>query len=64
MGYEPGAVGDKVWKAQANPHELPMTVFKQCIKRGATIALWMCLRVHSFCPGFESQAHHLCFYHL
>ena len=29
---------------------------------GAAIAQWIRLRLPSFCPGFESQAHHLCFY--
>ena len=31
---------------------------------GAAIAQWICLRLPSCGPGFESQAHHLCFYHL
>ena len=31
--------------------------------RGATIAQWIHLRLPSCHPGFESQAHHLCFYH-
>ena len=29
--------------------------------RGAAIALWICLRLPSCCPGFKSQAHHLRF---
>ena len=29
---------------------------------GATIAHWICLHLPSCRPGFESQAHHLCFY--
>ena len=32
--------------------------------RGAAIARWICLCLPSCIPGFESQAHHLCFYHL
>ena len=32
--------------------------------RGAAIAQWICMRLPSWCPGFESQAHHLRFYHL
>ena len=31
---------------------------------GAAIAQWICLRLPSCGPRFESQAHHLCFYHL
>ena len=30
--------------------------------RGAAVAQWICLRLPSCHPGFESQAHHLCFY--
>ena len=30
---------------------------------GLNIALWIHLCQSSCCPGFESQAHHLCFYH-
>ena len=30
----------------------------------AAIAQWICLRLPSCCPGFESQAHHLHFYNL
>ena len=29
---------------------------------GAAIAQWISLRLPSCCPGFESQAHHLCFF--
>ena len=29
---------------------------------GAAIAQWICLRLPSCLPGFESQAHHLCFF--
>ena len=29
---------------------------------GAAIAPWIRLRLPSCCPGFESQAHHLCFH--
>ena len=29
---------------------------------GAAIAQWICRRLPFGCPGFESQAHHLCFY--
>ena len=29
---------------------------------GAAIAQWICLRLPSCRPGFESQAHHLCFH--
>ena len=29
---------------------------------GAAIAQWIRLRLPSGCPGFEFQAHHLCFY--
>ena len=29
---------------------------------GAAIAQWIRLRLPSCCPGFESQAHHLCFF--
>ena len=32
--------------------------------RCATIAQWSCLHTPSWRPGFKSQAHHLCFYHL
>ena len=31
---------------------------------GAVIAQWICLRFQSCHPGFDSQAHHLRFYHL
>ena len=31
---------------------------------GAAIAQWICLRLPSCRPVFESQAHHLSFYHL
>ena len=31
---------------------------------GAAIAQWICLRLPSSRPGFDSQALHLCFYHL
>ena len=31
---------------------------------GAAIAQWIRLCLPSCCPGFESQAHHLRFYHL
>ena len=31
--------------------------------RGAAIAQWIRLRLPSYHPGFESQAHYLCFYH-
>ena len=36
--------------------------FKQCMNWGAAIAQWICRRLPFGCPGFESQAHHLCFY--
>ena len=32
--------------------------------RGVAIASWICMRLPSCCPWFESQAHHLLFYHL
>ena len=31
---------------------------------GAAIAQWIRLRLPSCRPGFESQAHHLCFFNL
>ena len=34
---------------------------KQIEIMGATIAHCICLRIPTCCPGFESQAHHLCF---
>ena len=33
-------------------------------RRGAAIAQWIRLRLPSCRPGFESQAHHLCFFNL
>ena len=35
---------------------------KLWIHNGAGIAQWIRLRLPSCCPGFKSQAHHLCFY--
>ena len=32
--------------------------------RGAAIAQWIRLRLPSSRPGFESQAHHLCFFQI
>ena len=32
--------------------------------RAAAIAPWFCLYLPSCGPGFESQAHHLCFFNL
>ena len=31
---------------------------------GAAITQWICLYLPSSCPGFESQAHHLCFFQI
>ena len=31
---------------------------------GAAIAQWFCLHLPSRCPGFESQARHLCFHQI
>jgi len=31
---------------------------------GAAKAQWIRLLLRSCCPGFESQAHHLCFYQI
>ena len=33
-------------------------------KWGAAIAQWICLCLPSCHPGFKTQAHHLCFFHL
>ena len=55
-----------------NPHEINWTyntliiLHLPCIKFfqwAAAIAQWIHLRLPSCHPGFESQAHHLCFYH-
>ena len=35
---------------------------KQRVTRGAAKAQWIRLQLPSWCPGFESQAHHLCFH--
>ena len=37
---------------------------KNLIKGGTSIAQWICLHLPSCRPGFESQKHHLRFYHL
>ena len=41
-----------------------LTSIKDSRKGCATIAPGIRLRLPSCCPGFESQAGHLCFYHL
>ena len=40
------------------------SVNKQPFYRGAAMAQWIHLRLLSYRPGFDSQALHLCFYHL
>ena len=35
---------------------------KQLYRWCAIIAQWICLRLASYHPGVEFQAHHLCFY--
>ena len=40
-----------------------IAIATQTNERGVVIAQWICLRLPSCHPGFESQAHHLCFYH-
>ena len=37
-------------------------LYKQHTARGAAIAPWVCLLLPSCRPGFESQAHQLCFH--
>ena len=37
-------------------------LIKKINLRGAAIAQWIRLHLPSCCPGFESQAHHLCFF--
>ena len=46
----------------ATPNCVRMSEYKFKFCWGAAIAQWICLRLPSFHPGFESQAHHLCFY--
>ena len=42
-----------------NGQRVPNQTF--CFLSGAAIAQWIRLRLPSFCPGFESQTHHLSF---
>ena len=37
---------------------------KKFYNRGAAIAQWIRLRIQSYQPGFENQAHNLRFFHL
>ena len=42
--------------------DVEVRVSKNLIGGGAAIAQWICLSLPSLRPGFESQAHHLCFF--
>ena len=46
-----------------NQLRLTFTSVRITFRRGAAIAQWIRLRLPSCRPGFESQAHHLNFYH-